>query len=205
MKIIPLSALQHYVFCPRQCALIHNEQAWADNFLTAQGNALHQRVDGGEPETRRGIRYERSVHVCAEVLGLNGILDMVECDVHSGSLKPIEYKRGKPKKHHADEIQLCAGALCLEEMTGQVITEGALWYGQIRHRVTVPFSGSLKNETRAIIAATRQLLTSGITPPPHYGKSCRACSLIEFCQPKLFEKDKSLQYVKDLFLEDNHA
>ncbi len=205
MHTLPLSALQHYVFCPRQCALIHNEQAWAENYLTAQGNALHERVDHGEPETRHGIRYERSVHVCAEKLGVSGILDMVEHDTHSGSLKPVEYKRGRPKTHKADEIQLCAGALCLEEMTGQTITEGALWYGQTRHRVAVPFSGCLKAETLATIAATRELLASGQTPPPHYDKHCKACSLIDLCQPKLFEKDKSLQYVKNLFSEDNHA
>lgn len=118
MLVIPLSALQHYAFCPRQCALIHNEQAWAENFLTAQGKALHECVDSGEPETRKGLRFERSVHVSAERLGLSGILDMVEHDTRSGSLKPVEYKRGKPKPVLMDEIQLCAQAMCLEEMTG---------------------------------------------------------------------------------------
>ncbi len=87
---IPLSALQHYAFCPRQCALIHNEQAWAENYLTAQGRALHERVDSGEPETRKGVRFERTVHVSAEKLGISGVLDLVEVDTKTGRLKPVE-------------------------------------------------------------------------------------------------------------------
>ena len=134
-RLIPLSALQHYAFCPRQCALIHNEQAWAENYLTAQGKALHERVDSGEPETRKGVRFERTVHVSAEKLGISGVLDLVEVDTKTGRLKPVEYKRGKPKPDPMDEIQLCAQGLCLEEMTGQTVSEGALWYMQTRHRV----------------------------------------------------------------------
>lgn len=158
MPSIPLSALQHYAFCPRQCALIHNEQVWAENFLTAQGRALHERVDSGEPETRKGVRFERSVHVSAEKLGVHGVLDMVERDTKTGYLKPVEYKRGKPKPEPFDEIQLCAQALCLEEMTGQTIAEGALWYGQTRHRVPVVFSDSLRAQTLAVISQVRELL-----------------------------------------------
>ena len=131
-RLIPLSALQHYAFCPRQCALIHNEQAWAENYLTAQGKALHERVDSGEPETRKGVRFERTVHVSAEKLGISGVLDLVEVDTKTGRLKPVEYKRGKPKPDPMDEIQLCAQGLCLEEMTGQTVSEGALWYMQTR-------------------------------------------------------------------------
>ena len=92
VRLIPLSALQHYAFCPRQCALIHNEQAWAENYLTAQGKALHERVDSGEPETRKGVRFERTVHVSAEKLGISGVLDLVEVDTKTGRLKPVEYK-----------------------------------------------------------------------------------------------------------------
>lgn len=201
MLVIPLSALQHYAFCPRQCALIHNEQAWAENYLTAQGKLLHERVDGGEPETRQGTRFERSVHVSAEHLGLSGILDMVEHDMRSGSLKPVGYKRGKPKPVLMDEIQLCAQAICLEEMTGQTINDGALWYMQTRHRLPVVFSDGIRQQTLAIIAQVRELLESGTTPPPEYGKHCKACSLVEMCQPKLLEKDRSVGYVKGLFGE----
>ena len=199
MRTIPLAALQHYAFCPRQCALIHNEQAWAENFLTAQGRVLHERVDGGEPETRKGVRFERSVHASAEKFGISGVLDMVEHELATGRLKPVEYKRGKPKTDNWDKIQLCAQALCLEEMTGQMVAEGALWYQQTRHRELVAFSGSLRQETLAVIEKVRSLLESGATPPPVYGKHCKACSLVEICQPQLMGKDRSAGYVAGLF------
>ena len=202
MESIPLSALQHYAFCPRQCALIHNEQAWAENYLTAQGRSLHERVDSGEPETRKGVRFERSVHVSAQRLGISGIIDMVEHDIQTGRLKPVEYKRGKPKPEPFDEIQLCAQALCLEEMSGQTISEGALWYMQTRHRVPVAFSDGLRAQTLAVIAQVRKLLASGQTPLPVYGKRCKACSLVEICQPKLMERDRSVGYVAGLFGDD---
>ena len=200
-SIIPLSALQHYAFCPRQCVLIHNEQAWTENFLTAQGRTLHERVDGGEPETRKGVRFERSVHASAEKLGISGVLDMVEHELATGRLKPVEYKRGKPKADNWDKIQLCAQALCLEEMTGKTVEEGALWYQQTRHREPVAFSGSLRQETLAVIEKVRSLLESGATPPPVYGKHCKACSLVEICQPQLLGKDRSVGYVEGLFGE----
>ena len=180
-RLIPLSTLQHYAFCPRQCALIHNEQAWAENYLTAQGKALHERMNSGEPETRKGVRFERTVHVSAEKLGISGVLDLVEVETKTGSLKPVEYKRGKPKPNPMDEIQLCAQGLCLEEMTGQTVNEGALWYMQTRHRVPVVFLDNLRAQTLAIIAAVRELLESGQNPPPNYGKCCKACSLVEIC------------------------
>ncbi len=202
LPTVPLSALQHYAFCPRQCALIHVEQEWVENFLTAQGRALHERVDSGEPETRKGVRFERSVHVSAEKLGISGIIDMVEREVQTGRLKPVEYKRGKPKPEPFDEIQLCAQALCLEEMSGQTITEGALWYRQTRHRVPVVFSDGLRAETLNVIAQVRELLASGQTPPPVYGKRCKACSLVEICQPTLLERDRSAKYVEELFSEN---
>ena len=201
MREITLSALQHYSFCPRQCALIHNEQAWAENFLTAQGRALHERVDGGEPETRKGVRFERSVHASAEKFGISGVLDMIEHELATGRLKPVEYKRGKPKVGLWDKIQLCAQALCLEEMTGKTVAEGALWYQQTRHREPVVFSGSLREETLAVIEKVSSLLESGATPPPVYGKHCKACSLVEICQPQLLGKDRSVGYVEGLFGE----
>ena len=199
LPTVPLSALQHYAFCPRQCALIHIEQAWVENFLTAQGRALHERVDSGEPETRKGVHFARSVHVSAEKLGISGIIDMVEREVQTGRLKPVEYKRGKPKPEPFDEIQLCAQALCLEEMSGQTIAEGALWYMQTRHRVPVVFSDGLRAETLNVIAQVRELLANGQTPPPVYGKRCKACSLVEICQPELLGKDRSGKYVAELF------
>ncbi|HDL1259808.1 TPA: CRISPR-associated protein Cas4 [Mannheimia haemolytica] len=198
-RSISLSALQHYAFCPRQCALIHNEQVWAENYLTAQGQVLHERVDSGEPETRKGIRFERTVHVAAEKLGISGILDLVERDLKTGELKPVEYKRGKPKPEPMDEIQLCAQALCLEEMTGQTINEGALWYMQTRHRLPITFSTELRTKTLATISEVQSLLNSGTTPLPKYSKRCKACSLIDLCQPQLLDRDRSERYVEEIF------
>ncbi|WP_042011355.1 CRISPR-associated protein Cas4 [Aeromonas fluvialis] len=198
-RLIPLSALQHYAFCPRQCALIHNGQVWAENWLTAQGQLLHQRVDQGEPETRKGVRYERGVLVSALRLGLTGKLDLLEKDLVSGELLPVEYKRGKPKSHDADAIQLCAQALCLEEMTGQSIQRGALWYWQIRRRTEVALDAVLRERTHQVIAQVALLLKSGEIPHVKPGKHCQACSLREWCQPEYQARDRSVAYVADLF------
>lgn len=199
VQLIPLAALQHYAFCPRQCALIHTEQVWADNHLTAQGNLLHERVDSGEPETRKGVRFERGVQVAAPNIGITGKLDLVERVILTGDLFPVEYKRGKPKVSDWDEIQLCAQALCLEEMTGQKVIEGALWYNQTRHRHLVRFTPELRQRTLQVIADVAAMLSSGITPKSVYGKHCHACSLFDLCNPKLLQHDKSQQYVNRLF------
>jgi len=202
-KLIPLSALQHYAFCPRQCALIHNEQVWAENWLTAQGQVLHQRVDRGEPETRKGIRYERGVLVSAELLGITGKLDLVEIELSTGNMKPVEYKRGKPKRDSWDRIQLCAQGLCLEEMQGRPVRSGALWYWQTRHRDEVEFTKQLRDETRTAIAGVRDLIASGQTPKAAYEKKCDSCSLYDLCNPKLSGNDRSARYVNALFDEEN--
>lgn len=201
--LVPLAALQHFAFCPRQCALIHNEQVWADNLLTAQGNLLHERVDSGEPETRKGVRFERGVQVAAPKLGITGKLDLVERDLSSGKLCPVEYKRGKPKPGDWDEIQLCAQALCLEEMTGQPVSEGALWYHQTRHRQVITFSSELRKRTLQVIAEVAAMLASGHTPKAVYGKHCHACSLFDLCNPQLLQQDNSRKYVKKLFATDD--
>ena len=199
LRLIPLSALQHYAFCPRQCALIHNEQIWMENFLTAHGRQLHERVDRGEPESRKGIRYERGVEVSAPSLGLTGKLDLVEVNIKTGLCFPVEYKRGKAKQNNMDAVQLCAQALCLEEMRGQPITHGALWYWQTRQRHQVELSQELRQETFKVIEDTRKLLEAGITPRAKYEKKCKACSLLDSCNPKLTFKDKSKHYVKQIY------
>jgi CRISPR-associated exonuclease Cas4 len=201
-KLIPLSALQHYAFCPRQCALIHNEQVWADNFLTAQGQQLHSRVDNGEPEVRKGIKFERGVQVSAHSLGLIGKMDLLEKDLSTGQITPVEYKRGKPKPTDWDEIQLCAQALCLEEMTGQIIKEGALWYHQTRHRHPVQLNEELRQRTLEVISAVAQLFASGKTPSAKYEKKCDACSLYDLCNPKILQQDTSGEYIEQLFAEE---
>jgi CRISPR-associated exonuclease Cas4 len=198
-KSIPLSALQHYAFCPRQCALIHNEQVWADNWHTAKGNVLHERVDGGEPELRKGVRFERSVYVNAPKLRLVGKLDLLEVDVQSGRYTPVEYKKGKSKIDDCDRVQLCAQALCLEEMLNIKITEGALWYWRTRRRELVEFTDDIRQLTLQTISNVAELFDSLITPKAVYGKHCVSCSLIEICNPKLSQKDRSSAYVQQLF------
>lgn len=202
VRLIPLSALQHYAFCPRQCALIHNEQAWADNYLTAKGNVLHKRVDSGEPETRNGTRFERTVMVSAEKLGLTGKLDLVEKDLKTGKLTPVEYKKGKSKLGNWDKIQLCAQGLCLEEMIKQTINEGYLWYWQTRKREFVAFDENIRQQTIEVINKVKQIFISGDILKPIFEKKCNACSLIDICCPKLIEHDRSAAYVKQIFTFD---
>jgi len=198
-RLIPLSALQHYVFCPRQCGLIHNEQQWADNYLTAHGTQLHERVDHGAPETRKGIRYERGVAVCAPILGITGKLDLLECHTKAHMYVPVEYKRGRPKVDDSDKVQLCAQALCIEEMTGAQVTFGALWYWQTRKRLDVSIDDALRQTTLTVIANVSALFNSGDTPAPIFSKACKACSLKDLCYPELFKQDQSNQYLKQLF------
>jgi CRISPR-associated exonuclease Cas4 len=205
-RSIAISALQHYAYCPRQCAFIHTEQVWSDNFFTAQGNALHERVDKGQPETRGNMKFERAVAVESVSLGINGKLDLLEIQTQpeSGekSYFPVEYKRGSVKIEDWDRIQLCAQALCIEEMRGVVVTEGAIWYWQDRRRESVEINAALRVITIETITATRDLLSSGTTPPPTVKKAlCRACSLIDICKPDIFRKDQSEKYVRDIFLE----
>lgn len=202
-RLIPISALQHYAFCPRQCALIHNEQVWAENYLTAHGQLLHQRVDSGEPETRKGVRYERGLVVSAPLLGLTGKLDLLEKELSSGKLTPVEYKRGKPKKGDCDSVQLCAQVLCLEEMTGQAITQSALWYWQTRKREMVPINDALRKRTLGLLDTIKNLFLQGKTPKAVYGKHCKSCSLLDICNPLINQRDPSSDYVTGLFNLEN--
>ena len=178
--LLPLSALQHFIYCPRQCALIHLEQQWTENRFTAEGRAQHDRVDRPEHETRDGIRYEYAVLLRSLRLGLIGKADVVE--FHDDKVYPVEHKRGRPKPTHCDWVQLCAQALCLEEMLGVEIGEGAIFYGLPRRRQPVEFSSELRKETEQATAALHELIQSGKTPPAEYiEKKCAACSLLETC------------------------
>jgi CRISPR-associated exonuclease Cas4 len=185
---IPLSALQHYLYCPRQCALIHVEQAWAENRFTAEGRVLHAATAEAGHEKRRGVRVVTAMPLVSRRLGVSGIADLVEMQKSAdGRWRPfpVEYKRGKPKSHRADEVQLCAQAICLEEMFAVELTEGALFYGETRRRVGVPLDDGLRQLTAEVAASTRALLASGTTPPAVFAKrKCSACSLVELCQPK---------------------
>ncbi len=186
--LIPLSALQHYLYCPRQCALIHLEQQWAENRQTAEGRLLHERADLPATERRHGVRTVTAMPLLNLELGITGKADVVEFHrTETGERAfPVEYKRGRPKAHRADEVQLCAEALCLESMLGTTIETGALFYGQTRRRMDVTFDGDLRELTRRTIADTRAMLTSEQTPLARYdARRCDACSLIDLCQPHL--------------------
>lgn len=186
--LIALSALQHHLFCPRQCALIHVEQAWAENRLTAEGRVMHEATSEIGNEKRRGVRVVTSMPLVSRRLGVSGIADLVEMHKdENGRWRPfpVEYKRGKPKTHRADEVQLCAQAMALEEMFEVALTEGALFYGETRRRVSVPLDDALRALTITVADETRASLASGTTPPPVYEKrKCGTCSLVELCQPK---------------------
>lgn len=185
---IPLSALQHAVYCLRQAALIHLERMWEDNRFTAEGHVLHDVADRGESRKARGVRRETALAIASRELGIAGVADLVE--FHPGLDGevpfPVEFKRGKPKTHRADEVQLCAQGLCLEEMTGRPVPQGALFYATTKRRVTVPFDADLRRMTEEVIAQLREVFASEKTPAAVYrADRCRACSLLEMCRPKV--------------------
>lgn len=181
-NLLPLSALQHLLFCERQCALIHIEQLWADNQFTSEGNVLHERTHDGPDESRPGVRITRGMPVRSVELGLSGQCDVVEFHANADVL-PVEYKRGKPKAHAADEVQLCAQALCLEEMLGIQIEHGMLYYGKRRRRTDVTFDPALRELTRATAVRLHALFDSRRTPLAQREKKCESCSLLEICLP----------------------
>jgi CRISPR-associated exonuclease Cas4 len=192
LEPIYLSRLQHYLFCPRQFALIELEDIWTENQFTAEGQVLHQRVNQADQQKRGAIRTVWALRLANVELGIEGVADVVEYHKQADGAEipyPIEYKRGKPKAHRADEVQLCAQALCLEEMHGVSVPEGALFYGEIRRRHPVVFDAELRDLTAQTILACRIIVQTKITPKAVYkAKKCKACSLIDQCHPKGFHK-----------------
>lgn len=191
--LVPLSALQHFLFCPRQCALIHVERAWAENALTAEGRLAHDKVHEPAQERRKGVRSITGMPLRSADLGLVGVADLVELhDTPAGAVPfPVEHKLGRPKAHRADEVQLCAQALCLEEMFGVSVSAGALFYGRTRRRQDVAFDAELRALTCSVAGGTRTLLASGRTPAAVYDpKRCDSCSLLELCRPKALERPR---------------
>ncbi|MEO0249596.1 MAG: CRISPR-associated protein Cas4 [candidate division WOR-3 bacterium] len=198
-----ISALQHFLFCPRQCALIYNEQVWEENRLTAEGRLMHQHVHEQGQELRGKVKIARGVHLRSRRLGLVGMADVVEFHLVSEGVWqpfPVEYKRGKPKFDHTDAVQLCAQALCLEEMMDVHIPRGALYYGRTHHRHDVLLDDALRAETIETAAQVRQLLESGRTPAPVYAKKCDNCSLVGECLPEPLTKRKSVKKYLDRVL-----
>lgn len=208
-ELIALSALQHLLFCERQAALIHVERQWADNGLTVEGTQLHERVDKqkGVARAAGGIRVARAMPLRCVRLGLVGRADVVELHPaddgvamhgHPGKwrLRPVEYKRGRPKRNRCDEVQLCAQALCLEEMFETSIASGVLFYGQTRRRVDVALDDGLRAETERAAARMHALVDGGITPPSELGPKCQRCSLAAVCMPSLPRGKAASAYVE---------
>ncbi|WKZ50246.1 MAG: CRISPR-associated protein Cas4 [Anaerolineales bacterium] len=209
--LLPLSGIQHFLFCRRQWALIHVEQQWKENALTAEGRIMHKRVD--DPfftETRNGVVTTRSVPVASYRLGLSGVCDVVEFTASPDGVKlpnrdglylaaPVEYKRGKEKHDHSDETQLCAQALCLEEMLSVTIPKGYLYYGEIRHRVEIELTAELRTLVKEMSDEMHNYFSRGYTPKVKTSKACRSCSLADICLPKLQEKVMpASKYIKQM-------
>ena len=184
---IALSALQHYLFCPRQCALIHVEQTWTENRFTAEGRLLHEATSQIASDRRKGVRVVSAMPLASKRLRVTGIADLVELHDADGAWRPfpVEYKRGKPKAHRADEVQLCAQAMCLEEMFSVEIAEGALFYGEPRRRMLVAIDTALRELTIQVARDAHALIAAARTPVSIYErKRCDSCSLKDDCRPK---------------------
>lgn len=218
--LLPISALQHLLFCERQCALIHVEQVWAENRFTAEGRHLHRKAHDAPPETRDGVRITRGLPLHSFRLGLSGQADVVEWEppgsfrdssrslpqilreaapeeLRTWRVTPIEYKRGQPKKNDCDRVQLCAQALCLEEMLGVSLSSGLLFYGQKRRRFEVEFGESLRGTTETAAARLHELIAAGRTPPARREKKCDTCSLFDLCLPDLADGRRSARRFVD--------
>jgi CRISPR-associated exonuclease Cas4 len=185
--LLPISALQHMLFCERQCALIHLERLWAENRLTVEGRHMHDKAHTGAPETRRDLRIVRGLQLRSLQHGLIGQADVVEFHADTPGAPPrpfpVEYKRGKPKSNDADRVQLCAQALCLEEMLDVPIAGGALFYGRTRRRLDVPFDEPLRSLTLRTAQRLHAMIASNRTPPAVREPKCDNCSLLHLCLP----------------------
>lgn len=210
--LLMLSGIQHIAFCERQYALAYIENLWKENVLTLKGHHLHERADNPfESDHRDGIITLRGVNIISYELGLYGKADVLELvRAHSSegtfqlngrngtwTIRPVEYKRGKPKPDVYDEVQLCAQAMCLEEMYGVYIQAADIFYGEPRRRFIVEINTNLRNLTKQYAQRMHQLFEGGITPKPIYKKHCHSCSLFELCKPKQFSATTSISdYIK---------
>ncbi|HEY1128318.1 MAG TPA: CRISPR-associated protein Cas4 [Roseateles sp.] len=206
---IPLSALQHWAYCPRQCGLIHIEQVFDDNLHTLRGNALHAQVDQPGLQTERGRRVERALPLWHDGLGLIGKADAVEF-LPDGTPYPVEYKQGSRNKAAGiaacDDLQLAAQALCLQEMTGRAVQEGAIFYASSKRRRVVPITDALRAEVVATRHAVAAQIASGRLPAPLAGdlaqQRCKPCSLLDRCQPAAAQSPALAQARQHLFEPD---
>ena len=211
---LQLSGIQHFAFCSRQWALIHLEHLWLGNYQTAQGQLLHQRChDANQDESRGDLLILRDLRVSSPTLGLSGACDVVEFHRNSQVISlqgrkglwlpyPVEYKRGKPKPHQADELQLCAQAICLEEMLCCSIEEGSLFYGETRRRQPVAFDASLRQTVQEMATQMHQYAQRGYTPKVKPKKGCSACSLKDLCLPVLCKKRSAAKWTAEKLEEE---
>ncbi len=203
-SFLALSGLQHFIFCRRQWALIHIEQQWAENYRTTDGHIMHKKAHDGAAFERRGdVLITRNLSIASHTLGISGQCDVVEFHLNPAGISlpgqegawnpfPVEYKRGQPKENNCDALQLCAQAMCLEEMLCCSIQSGAVYYGETRHRMVVDFTEDLRTQVRTALEEMHQLYDRGHTPKVKPRKGCNACSLKELCLPKL-NKTTSVQ------------
>lgn len=207
--LLPISALQHLLFCERQCALIHIERLWAENRLTVEGGHLHRRAHDAPTEVRGAVRITRGLPLRSLRLGLSGKADVVEFHPAKGSDPqstatgrgsapagptipfPVEYKRGRPKRDESDRVQLCAQAICLEEMLEVAVPRGALFYGRTRRRFDVEFDDSLRRLTKESAHRLHELVARGLTPLAVREPKCDGCSLLQLCLPDATSAHKS--------------
>jgi CRISPR-associated exonuclease Cas4 len=213
-SLLQLSGIQHIAFCERQWALIHIEQAWAENLRTLEGKYLHENADDPfKNETRSDLRIVRAMPIVSYKLGLRGVADVVEFHKINKELQgitvqldkregwwrpfPVEYKRGRPKPDDRDAVQLCAQAICLEEMLGIIIDYGFLFYAQTKHREKIEFNMVLRMRVEELAGKMHRMYAEGKTPKAQRGKHCSLCSLIERCQPSLTIRHRSVDaYLK---------
>lgn len=206
--LLPLSGIQHFAYCERQWALIHVENQWVENLRTAEGRFLHQRVDNPYfTESRGDVKTVRSVPLLSKTLGLYGVADVIELhreagDASSTKYSIVEYKRGKPKPDDRDEVQLCAQAICLEEMLNISLDFGYLYYGETKHRHKVEFDELLRTRVKTLAEKMHLLFLKGETPSAVKGKRCNNCSMVDICLPKLSRSGKKTEtYMAGVFEE----
>lgn len=202
-----LSGIQHYAFCRRQWALIHIEQQWAENYRTTAGELMHKKAhDEASFEKRGNLLIVRGLRIASHELGLSGQCDVVEFHQDDDGISlygydgkwipvPVEYKHGSPKENHADELQLCAQAICLEEMLLTAIPDGYLYYGENRRRTHVDFTEELRQKVRKTSDEMHDLFQKGYTPKVRYSKQCKACSLVDLCMPKIQKAENVREYI----------
>lgn len=215
-QLLQISGIQHFVFCRRQWALIHIEQQWAENLLTVSGNIMHKNAhDNNFSEKRKDIIISRGMPVFSYELGLTGECDIVEfhksddgaiVNGYEGLYKiiPVEYKHGEPKESDADILQVAAQALCLEDMFCTHIEELHLFYGKTKRRLRIPFDDEIRNRLKSVVDEMHMLYDRRYTPRVKPNKSCKSCSLSEFCLPKITKSGSVSNYIKKALEEDSN-